>query len=143
MASHHDAFKKRLVTALADNGALTALLSSASAIYYRRPPAAVAYPALLFHYDTEYPHQHAPPGARALKLVIEAAGPDAETLDRIEEALRALLDGGHDALSTASWRCARLRLLRSDQSSLDHRDPATSAPLLVTATHWDVLLLAR
>ena len=143
MTSHHDPFKKRLVAVLAGDAGLTALLSSASAVYYRRPPASVAYPALLFHYDTEYPRQHSPPGARALRLVIEAAGADPDALDRIEEALRALLDANHDALSTTAWRCARLRLLKSEQSSLAQRDPATAGPLLVTATHWDVLLLAR
>lgn len=141
--SHQSEFKPQLVAVLEADATLTALLSSATAIYYRRPAQSVEYPALIYSLETEYAQETNRPGVRRLTLTIGAAGDDPDALDAIEEALRSVLDEAQSSLSTTNWRCGKCRLLRSTQSGIEHTDPDSHELLLLTSTTWDVWLYEK
>lgn len=141
--SHHSEFKEQLVSVLAADAELTGLLASESAIYHRRPAQAVAFPALFYHYATDYAAEPCRPGVRALRLTVEIVADDSDVLDRVEDALRALLDEATSELDTDNWACRRCRLVRSAQDPAPRVDPSSQEPLFATRTRWAVRLYAK
>ena len=142
MPTHHTEFKTQLVAALAADSGVTGLLASASAVYYRWPAQSVAYPAVIYEYDTDYAPEPNREGIRRLTLTLYCVGPDPDVLDQLEAALQALLDESPSTLTTANWHCRKLRLVRSETHDAGHHDPETHQSLFVNATSWRVSLYA-
>lgn len=139
----HTEFKTRLVAALSDDPTVAAMLGEADAVHYRRPAKRLAYPAIIYEYDTEYAQAPNREGLRKLALRLRLVGPDPDALDALEAAAKSLLDEAPSALSTETLACRRLRLLRSRMESPGFHDPESSQPLFATVTEWDVWILVR
>lgn len=138
----HTEFKTRLVAALAEDAAVAGLLGAADSVHYRRPAKRVAYPAVIYDYDTEYAQGPNREGLRKLALRLRLVGPDPDALDAIEATLKTLLDESPSTLSSGSLVCRRLRLLRSRMEPLGHADPDSGEPLFATVTEWSAWILA-
>ena len=143
MSSHHTEFKTRLVATLSGDAAVTALLASGDAIYYRWPAKSVAYPAIVYEYDTNYAPEPNREGVRRLSLKLRLVGADPDVLDQLEGALQDLLDESPSALTTANWACKKLRVLASGVDDVDYYDPARSEPLFIDTTEWDVWIYSK
>ena len=139
----HTDFKTRLVAALADDPGVAALLGEADAVHFRRPAKRVAYPAIIYDYDTEYAQEPNREGARKLALRLRLVGPDPDTLDALQAAMKSLLDESPSALSTETLACQRLRLLRSRMESPGFHDPQSGQTLFATVTEWDAWVFDR
>jgi len=142
VAGHLTEFKVKLVDVLDSDSTLTALLASASAIYYRNPRGTVTYPALFYTVSTAYrPDTHSE-GVRKMTVTFTAVGDDPDVLDQIETALEALLDGVGSTLSSANWGCKRCRIISSEPEDVDRFDPDTMEKLNINRVTFEVTLYA-
>ena len=143
MAGHLQEFKAQLVSVLAADATLTALLSSTSAIFYRRIPGVADYPALFYAVETAYRPEVTREGIRKLAVRFTAIGDDPDALDQIENALEVLLDANPSVLSSANWTCKRLKIESSEPQDVDRFDPDTTEVLWSNVITFEAMLYAN
>ena len=137
------ALKTALATALRNNSPLAALLASATAIYYRRPPRERALPCLI--YLVEDQPQPALSGCdhTRVHLTISIWSASGGTNDAILVALDAAVLAAHQsgALAPSGWRvalCRRADARIAGEDRLRDGDPVATADAAVERrdTHW-------
>jgi len=143
MAAWQQEFKTRLVEVLSADAGLTGLLASDEAIYQQRPDQGAALPCVVYALDSEYAAGLNKPGKHVARLKVSALADDPDALDAIEDALRALLDGNPGPLESASWRCAKCRLVRAGREPDPFFDPDSHQPLTAMTSEWEVWLYAK